>query len=150
MRAGSSRDFLFEAREPALPMTAIGLALAALLVADARQQKLIGIELVAGLGDALALLLQQFGQRFRFRLAALCKIDLHFRQALVGDRFQASARGRRCRCSTSAWMRATAIAGAGAGVAQRLLELVERPLLAALAERPSAACGRARPRSRSP
>lgn len=82
---GLLADLLFEPDEPALPMTTVRLALAAFVVGNSRQQKLCGIELGVGLNDALALLVQQLGQRFCFRLAALGKIDLYSFQALVGD-----------------------------------------------------------------
>ena len=88
MRAGSSRISFSSRIEPVLPVTAIGRALAALVVADARQQELIGIELVVGFHNALALLLQKLGQRFRFLLAAFGKIDLDLRQPLAGDLLQ--------------------------------------------------------------
>ena len=74
--------------------------------------KLVGVELGVGLGDPLALLVQQFGQQFRFRLTALGKLDFDFRQAVPSAiRSNAGTRSAMSR-STSVWMRATAIFGA--------------------------------------
>ena len=92
-------------------MAAIGLALAALVVGDARQQQLIGIELGVSLGDALALLVQQLGQRFRFGSPRLARSTFTFARRSLAIFSSVGTRSAISR-STNAWMRATAIAGA--------------------------------------
>jgi hypothetical protein len=50
---------LFQTLQPMLPVPAVRLSLAALRVCDAGQEKLVGIEFGGGLGDPLALLVQE-------------------------------------------------------------------------------------------
>ena len=142
-------DFLFQPREPGLPMPAVGLALAALLVADAGQHELVGIELGRRLGDAPALLLQQLGQLPRLFLAALGEL-------LPSPRASRSSamRSKRRQQIGDILFDQRLDAGRGHGgrrarLAQRVLELIERSSLRRSRRAAAAACGPARLPSRS-
>ena len=91
MRSGSLLDFAFKSLEPILPMATVGIALSAFAFRDARQQQLVGIELGIGLGDPLALLVEQFGQQFRFCLTAFGKLDFDLGKTFLGDPFEMQA-----------------------------------------------------------
>ncbi len=101
---------------------------------DAGKEQLVGIELGGGLGDALALLLEQLRQRSRLGLAALGELHLDLREALVGKALQRRQEIGDVALDERLHARRRHV-GRRPGIAQRLLELVQGALLAAFAER---------------
>ena len=137
-----------KAGEPTFPMSPVSFAFAPLL-GHQIERELVWIKLLGRLGDPGPLLFEQVGQRTRFLLAALRELRRYRRQSLSRYLFQSWDQVgdvlRHQRLDTrdgSAWR--------FPGVAERLLKLVQRLLLAALAEgaeRPTIAF-RTRSRSR--
>jgi hypothetical protein len=78
-------DFVLESLKSDLPVSSISFPLPTLSIRDSRQLQLFGIEFGISFGDPLALLVEQFGQQFRFCLTTFREFDLYFGKMFLGN-----------------------------------------------------------------